>query len=163
MAPGRPTPTAVDQISGASIRNLASYGTVSAPQSNARDQRDRVWSAALNVRRDFAGYRVPFYLQSGGGFARFHRDRHAGQITYTFLGRDGIAGTADDALNPAIFRDTVYAISPLHGFPKPDWLDPYQVADYAAANPAAFRDTQAANYERRMLGTQSLTQEIAAG
>ena len=163
MAPGRPSPTALGQISGANLWNLASYGTVAAPTSYARDQRDRVWSAAMNVRRDFVAFRFPFYLQSGGSYGYFHRDKQGGQTIYTFLGSDGKAGTSDDSLNPAAFRDTVYAISPLHGFPKPDWLDPYKVADYRLTNPAAFQDIQAANYERRMLGTQDLTQEIVAG
>jgi len=162
-APGRPAPTGLNQVSGPDLWNLASYGTLASPQSNPRDQHDVVKSAALNIRRDFAESRFPFYLQTGGSYSYFHRDRHSGAVTYTFLGADGIAGTGDDTLSPGVFRDVVYAIPPLYGMRQPAWLDPYRVANYRWAHPSSFQDLSAANYERRILGTQQLTQEITAG
>jgi iron complex outermembrane receptor protein len=84
---------------------LASY-RMSSVTSAPRDARDNISSGNLNLRRNVALGKVPGAIQIGGSLRERVVDRHGYTPTWTFVGADGLANTADDAAGP--FVDRVY-------------------------------------------------------
>lgn len=84
---------------------LASYritNVTAAPRSG----RDEILSANFNARRELTLGRLPAAVQVGGSARERTLDRRGYTPTWTFVGADRVANTADDAAGP--FADKVY-------------------------------------------------------
>ncbi len=162
-SPERPAPTALAQLAGPDLYDLASYDQRSLSiQTQPRFQNDRVINLKGDLRANYSEWRFPTEFRVGGSFYKMARRKAAGQIVLSFLGPDGIAGNADDLLNASRFEDTTFGDSFLYGIRTPPLLDPYKVAGYLRENPRAFQDIQPQNVQRQAVNTQNLTQLISA-
>jgi TonB-dependent receptor len=162
-SPDLPAPTALTQLAGPDLFDLASYDQRSlSVQTQPRFQNDRTYNLRGDLRATFSEWRLPVEFRAGGSFYKVARRKAAGQIVLSFLGPDGIAGNADDVLNASLFNDTTYGDSFLYGIRTPPLLDPYKVGVYMRANPLAFQDIQPQNVQRQAVNSQNLTQLITA-
>ncbi|MSU23915.1 MAG: TonB-dependent receptor [Opitutus sp.] len=166
--PNIPAPLTMVQTAGPDLYDLHSYTNTTglSLQTSPRFQNDRTWNLKLDVKRDFANFRIPFDLRAGASLYQLHRKKQAGQIVLNFLGPDGITGTADDGpntLNASLFEGAAtYGDKFLYGIRKPPLLDPYKVAAYMKQNPLAIQDIAAANIARRFTNSQSMAQDITS-
>ena len=79
----------------------------------------------------------PFYLQAGYAWQQKEREILRPDPSYQHIGPDGIAGTADDALPLAQFRDRSYTNSPGFGLSSAPWSSGFEARRYWLANPQA--------------------------
>lgn len=162
-SPGSPAPTALTQLAGPDLYDLSSYDQRSlSVQTQPRFQNDRTYTLKGDLRATYSEWKFPTEFRTGASYYHIARRKAAGQIVLNFLGRDGIAGNADDVLNASLFDDTKYGDSFLYGIRTPPLLDPYKVAAYMQENPLAFQNTQPQNVQRQAVNTQNLTQNILA-
>ncbi len=93
-------------------------------------------NAYANLKRTFAAP-TPFTLKGGLDLRQAMRDYRGGASTYTFVGPDGRAGSADDVAAP--FLDPIYsAREGVFGFPKTERIGGGLLYDYFRANPTSF-------------------------
>jgi TonB-dependent receptor len=76
--------------------NLGNYGVRSATVVPPGLTRNATASARVSAARDFAGL-IPLRTKLGADWRRLSRDTETQTLTYTFVGPDGVANTADDA------------------------------------------------------------------
>lgn len=141
QASGEPLPTAFAQTAGLSYKDLANYrGT----QVNVQDRHstDVIWNGRLTARRNFAGYRFPFYIE--GGYTRDVQVRHNQNYNrrFTWIGPDGTAGTVDDATGIPLAQFASHYGSPSSAaaIPGIQWIDYYALGSYFNNNPKAFAE-----------------------
>lgn len=162
-SPDQPAPTALTQLAGPDLYDLASYDQRSlSVQTQPRFQNDRTTNLRADLRGNFSEWRWPVEFRTGASYYKIARRKAAGQIVLSFLGPDGVAGTADDLLNASRFADTTYGDKFLYGIRTPPLLDPYKVGVYMRENPRTFQDIQPQNVQRQAVNTQNLTQLISA-
>jgi iron complex outermembrane receptor protein len=143
------------------LHALNSYTLVSAG-ANRLTSADALASAHLNARRDFLT-RVPFQLRAGLNVRRQDRDIRGETPSWTFVGPDGVALTADDAVSRYDLVDPVYsrANAPFHlaPFQRPS---PYKLWQLYRANPAWFRLDEAGNINSSTAASRKITETISA-
>ncbi len=160
-SPDLPAPTALTQLAGPDLYDLASYDQRSlSVQTQPRFQSDRAINLKGDLRASYGEWRFPTEFRFGGGLYRIARKKQAGQIVLDFRGPDGIANSGDDVLNASLFNDTTYGDRFLYGIKTPPLLDPYKVGVYMRQNPLAFQDIQPTNVQRQAVNTQSITEDI---
>jgi iron complex outermembrane recepter protein len=162
--PKDPAPTSLVQTAGPDLYDLHSYDTRNfSAQTSPRFQNDRTWNVKFDLKRDFAGFRIPFDIRAGASLYQLHRKKQAGQIVLNYVGPDGVANTADDPIvNASLFDDTTYGDKFLYGIRKPPLLDPYKFGDWMRANPGAMQDIQGTNIQRQIVNSQKMAQDITA-
>ena len=160
-SPDRPAPAQLDQLAGPDLYDLASYDQRSlSVQTQPRFQNDRTYTLKGDLRANYREWRLPVEFRTGASYYHIARRKAAGQIVLSFMGPDGIAGTADDLLNASRFDDTTYGDRFLYGIRTPPLLDPYKVGVYMRDNPLAFQNVQPQNVQRQAVNSQNLTQNI---
>lgn len=94
---------------------LSSFQLLTA-QSTPRNSFDEIVTGRLNARRELMLAAHPAALQVGGNFRRQVRDRKTDTLSYSFVGADGRAQTADD--NAGVIVSDVYSgQNPYWGWP----------------------------------------------
>ncbi len=129
----------VRDATGAAIDpySLTGYRLLTAT-NDPLDGKANVRSAYADVTRQIDAFSFPLAVKTGINVREEGRDNRRYSETYTFLGPDGIANTADDGAAP--FIDTLYSgTAPYFNEPAIQWVDPYRVATHYAANPAQWR------------------------
>src|SRR5207237_10542957 len=103
--------------------------------SGAHTSADTVMSAHANARRDFL-FSVPFTVRTGVDVRRQDRDIRTGGGSWTFVGPDHVANTADDVASRYDIIDAVYssANAPFHQPHKPP-ATPYKMWRFYQAHP----------------------------
>lgn len=138
---GAQLPTVFNQTAGASYKDLANY---KATQVNIQDRHsaDEIWNYRITGRRDFNGFRFPFYLETG--YTRDVQLRHNQNYNrrFTYIGPDGVAGTADDTagIPLAQFASDYSSPDSAFAFPGIQWINYYALGDYFNKNPNAFAE-----------------------
>jgi len=129
--------------------------------TNGFETLDRQQTAFANLRRGFGGA-VPLTLKVGADLRRQVRDTRNTNPTLTFVGRDGLANTADDAAGLA--RDASYSgkIAPF-GFPATDWTSNYALWDLYAANPGHFTENRTTSYTQEVALSKWASETVVAG
>ncbi len=137
-------------------------------QNSPVDGKAKLKGTFADVRRDLevAGHR--FKLETGFSVREEDRDNRRYNEQWTFVGRDGIAGTADDGAGQ--FLNTNYVgEDPYFGEPAIQWVDPYKLATYFRQNPTHFvQSTGTGNQPgvqaetNRVNGSEKITERITA-
>lgn len=98
-----PATIAVRNAAGAPIdwTRLSNYELVNV-LSVQRDAKDEITSGALNLRRELGARSYSGAVQVGTAYRKRIVDREARDETRTFVGADGIPGTADDSAAPFV-------------------------------------------------------------
>ena len=161
-APGAIT---VRDATGATVdsHNLANF-RINNATSTATDGEALNKGAYANLKRSFNAGDVPFSVKIGAAVRSEDRDNRRNSETYTFVGADGVANTADDNALP--YLDTKYSgTDPYWGFRAIQWPDPYKLYQTFQSNPNYFSTatTAVANETNRINGSEKFSEVITSG
>ena len=121
-----------------------------------------VTTSYLKIKRDFAT-RVPLSLELGVNYKSEKRDRKRMDLdTWTFLGRDGVADSADD--RAGVIAADHYAKAPdaQFGYPAVEHLSMAKYYALFKAHPEYFRYEDAISYRRSAETVNKLTESVKA-
>lgn len=156
----------VTQTAGSDIYDLANYRiTGTNISTNNRRSVDLVRGAKGRIRKDFVA-RFPFYVEVGGSIQKQTRSRHQPSKRWTYVGPDGVAGTADDTAGINLMQFAEIGHVPDIGFGQPApnaWVSPFQLANFYSSNPQAFVLDEAHAYENDFRSNQTVSEKISAG
>ena len=140
---------------------LANY-RVGVVETAPRDGYNTLKQARLNVRRELEFLPFPASLKVGGSVSQDNRDMLRQLNSYTFVGADGIANTADDSAGA--FIDAKSYVEKWRFVPGQEFASSYQLADLFKKNPNYFTQTPAqlvANEVARITRNYSLSERIS--
>ena len=140
----------------------ASNYTLRTATSRPRLIQGDVDSSYLKIKRDF-DVRVPLSLELGVNYKQEKRDRKKMDAnTWTFLGADGIAASADD--RAGVIAADHYAKAPdvENGYPAVEHLNMTKYYDLFKAHPEYFRYEDAISYRRSAESVNQLTETMKA-
>ncbi len=163
--PSRGTATRITQTAGADIYDLNNHLiTANSISVGTRNSVDRITAAKVNARREFEA-RFPFYIQAGLSYQLQERSRRNPSKTWTYVGPDGIEGTADDntvaGANIRQFAERDYTPNIWFGERAPDaWISPFVLADLYAIQPNAFLENVSNSYVQAFRSNQRVSEEI---
>ena len=150
-----PTGTALDWS------NLGTF-RLNTARSNPLDARDEFVTLHVNAKRDL-DLPFPASIKFGGEQREQNRDIQRRDVSWNFVGPDGIANTDDD--NAARFLDEQYGVYPGFGFQNLQWPSPFKVLEAFESNPGWFAqtDTQARNAARfRVQNSQDVSETVTS-
>lgn len=156
-----PTITVLNKTGTAplNLADPANY-TVSSAATNPADSIDQYKTARANAARDF-NFMIPFRLKSGVMITEQRRDiRKDNPGTFTFVGPDHVANTADDKLSLYDLTDPQYANGPfLFNTPQVPFPDPYRFWILYQAHPDYFTHPSEATLIQNISNTSKLFKE----
>lgn len=153
------------QTAGPNLYDLANYRATQISDFFFKSK-DEIKSGKISVRRNFEQAAKPFYLEGGLNYKFNERQIYGRYLTsHTWVGLDGVGGTADDAGG-----------IPLTQFPQPNWDEmhdapafsriPYPnyhaIAEYYAENPQVFQLNEAKELNDRLRTTRSIQETLQA-
>jgi TonB-dependent receptor len=141
--------------------NLANY-RVGTASNDPIDGKATMKSAHVNAERHFDNWSIPMNFKVGADIRQEGRDNRRYSESYTFVGRDGTANTADD--NAAAFLDTVY-FNQKTGFGSPNvqWINPFALSQSLRDNPSWWTTNAVTNEQNRINNSEKMTETITAG
>ncbi len=153
--------TVTDGTTGAPVDpySLNSYSIVSAGANTGRRAtlQSKIFGSA---RRDFTGS-VPLTVKLGVDVTQSMRDVRVYAPTFTFVGADGRAGTADDAAAP--YRNAgLSAREGVFGFPSTDRLNVDALHDLYRRQPNQFQVSEATVHTGLVAQSKHAEERIAA-
>jgi iron complex outermembrane receptor protein len=131
------------------------------------DGKATVRSAYVDALRHFDTWSIPISVKAGINIREEGRDNRRYSETYTYLGPDRTANTADNIATP--FLDATYSGSnPGFGSPAIQWIDAYKLASLYKSNPEQFRLGTGTNQDgveaetNRINNSEKITETITA-
>ncbi|MBI4624876.1 MAG: TonB-dependent receptor [Verrucomicrobia bacterium] len=117
--------------------------TLNTVGSTQRDATGIKTGLNLDVDRSFdVGF--PLQLMTGYALRRSEYDQRSPNLTWTFVGPDGITGNADNRVGLYDIQNQSYSRIEQHfGTPKTQWIDPYKLWNLFQSNPRYFREETA--------------------
>ncbi|HUR58576.1 MAG TPA: TonB-dependent receptor, partial [Opitutaceae bacterium] len=162
-----PAPGAITVRDGAGAvvdsHNLANF-RINNATSTATDGEAMNKGAYANLKRLFDIAGTPVSVKIGAAIRSEDRDNRRNNETYTFVGPDGVANTADDSAAP--YLDEKYSgTDPYWGFRGIQWPDPYKLYRTFQSNPNYFSTatTAVTNETNRINGSEKFREIISAG
>lgn len=133
----RPDITTVDSATGNAVDpfDLNSYRLTNAT-SLLLKARTTKRTAYANIRREF-DWTVPVTFKAGFDVRDDRFDIRQPTTTYTFVGADGVANTADDNASIALDPSFSQRVAP-YGFPRMDWMSNQALYALYLAHPSYF-------------------------
>lgn len=126
------------------------------------DAKATMKGAYADLERHFDKFNVPFSLKGGVNVREESRDNRRYSESYTYVGQDGVANTADDVASNYI--DTIYSNeSPYFGSPNIQWVDAYKLYQAFRGNPNLFTTNVVTNETNRRNNSEKITERISAG
>lgn len=136
-------------------------------QNSPVDGKASMRGAFGDVRRHVDVFQRQVTLKAGVSVREEDRDNRRYNEQWTFVGRDGVAGTADD--NAGQFLNTNYVgEDPFFGEPPIQWVDPYKLATYFRQNPTHFVQATGTaqpgvqSETNRINGSEKITERVSA-
>jgi len=160
----RPKTITVRSATGAVLNyaSLANYTLESATLAPSRQQ-SVTTSAFANLSRAFAG-RVPLLLKTGFDVRREDRDFRNPSESWTFVGPDRAAGSADDRIGLYDLVSAENSRVPLpFGYGRIERLSNHKVYDLLQAHPEYFLKNDANAISSAATQSRKLTESVAAG
>lgn len=123
--------------------NLGAY-TINSANYNQADSSDVFKTARLDAKRSM-GLSFPSTVKIGAQVQQETRDIRKPTGSYTFVGPDGVAGTADDLVsaNPSVIDQSYSTVSMPYGLPQSQYPSPYAIYSIFQAHPEYFVLNQA--------------------
>lgn len=116
----------------------------------------------VNAERHFTGLSFPLSVKVGADRRIESRDNRRYSESYTHVGADGVANTADD--NAAQYLQTDYSNQdPYFGSPKIQWVNAYMLADKFASNPSWFTTNAVSNETNRINNSERIQETVTSG
>jgi iron complex outermembrane receptor protein len=115
-----------------------------------------------DLKRDFELGKMPLTIKAGARVYEEAKDNRRGTRTWTYVGADHIANTADD--NAAQYIDPVgSSMDPFWGSPKIQWVDAFKLSDTMDAHPDYFTTNDVTNETFRINNSEKITETVTAG
>lgn len=160
LRPGRITTT--DGTTGAPIDpfNINTYGltTATGVLLKAQTYKRTVFG---NLRRDFFAL-VPVTIKAGFDLRDERFDTRTFNPTYTFVGADGRAATADDNAS-VVFDPSFSQRTPPFGFPRMDVMSNQKIYGISRATPAYFTTNDATTHTATVNNSKYAQELVSAG
>lgn len=139
----------------------ANYGPFTVSTAREQNGTDKFATGKIDVRRDFAEVRWPFYLKSGVQYREQHRDLDTyARHRWVYVGPDGVKGTADDVTNYEQFLDATTTASPFNFYRPLPFPSITKVTNYFKANPQAFFEDRVYNIQNDGSGTKKIVEKV---
>lgn len=104
----------------------------------------------------------PLSVKVGTSMWEETRDNRRYGNSYTFVGADGVANTADDGAFPYV--DTVYNYQDAFwGYGGVQWVNPFLLAETLKTNPTYIRYNEVASETARINGSERISEQVTAG
>lgn len=145
--------TAVDPF------ELDNYRILSA-RSSQNFAEDTEQGGRLNFKRTF-GTRVPLSVKGGVDVRENRRDIRYPQKTYTFVGADGVANSADDN-GGFLANEARKELGTPYGFSAIEWPDVFLLHDLFVAHPEYFKADEAATYRTAVLNSKQISERVSS-
>ena len=146
---------------------LSNYNLTTA-QNSPVDGKAVMRGVYAEVDREVRLFGNPIRVKVGGAVREELRDNRRYNERWTFIGPDQVANTADD--NAGAFLNTDYlGVDPGYGEQPMQWVNPYLLAEYFAANPDHFRQGTGTNptgveaETTRITGSERIKETVSAG
>lgn len=140
---------------------------LSTAQNSPIDGKAKMKGGFVDLERDFDLARNPVSLKFGVSVREEDRDNRRYNEQWTFVGRDGVANTADDAAAPFL-NDNYAGADPYWGSQPIQWVDAYKLAEHFRANPSHFVQATGTaqpgvqSETNRINGSEKITERISA-
>ena len=143
-------------------KSLSNYTLVNVGADN-RNATDDIKQGRAFLRRDFSLGRSRAAIQVGGSYSQRILDRIQWTPNWTFLGADGVAGTADDSAGQ--FVDPVnFGQNARFNTPRDiQWVDLHKLWDLYVAHPNYFSLVEPAALITKLRSSERILEEITAG
>lgn len=146
------------QTAGPSILDMSSYGSGQLTQLNGT-RKGEVYVASLDLRYDI-GLEQRTWLKAGARWRSQESGETNGSSRYTYVGADGLSGTADDDLTafqiPGLRRSGEYGLGPV------PFVYTSSVAADVEKNPGRWREDVYYRESSRFSGSRKVTEEVTA-
>ncbi len=140
--------------------NLNNYRLTTA-SNDPIDGKATMKSGHVNAERHFDSWTIPVNVKFGGEVREEGRDNRRYSESYTYVGADGVANTADD--NAGAFLDQVYKGSDSgFGSKSIQWINPYQLAEVYRSNPGYFTTNAVTNETNRINNSEKMSERVTA-
>lgn len=139
--------------------NLNNYRITTA-SNDPVDGKASMNSAFADLQREFDGLVVPLAVKVGVNVRKEGRDNRRYSESYTYVGPDGIANTADDTAGA--YLDTIYRENPGFGSPTIQWIDAFKLSDTYRSNPNYFTTNAVTSETNRINNSEKITEQITA-
>jgi iron complex outermembrane receptor protein len=117
--------------------------------------------AYADLKRDFDLGSMPLTVKLGTRVYEESKDNRRATRSWTFVGADGIANTADDNARP--YMDTNYSgEDPYWGSRPIQWIDAYKLAETLKTNPNYFLENAVTSEQFRINNSEKITETITA-
>ncbi|MBI5769578.1 MAG: carboxypeptidase regulatory-like domain-containing protein [Verrucomicrobia bacterium] len=155
------TISVVDTTTGVPVSpyDLSNF-SLSTANTQELDGLDTKRSAYANVRRDFYG-RLPVSLKAGLDVRQSVRDFRRENRSYSHVGADGRANTADDNAK-VILDESISQRIPPFGFPRTQWIDDVEYYDLYRANPSHFTTNDVTAHNNRTANSKYAEEVISS-
>jgi iron complex outermembrane recepter protein len=142
--------------------NLGAY-TLNSAGYNEADSTDLFKTARFNLKRDL-GLPFPSTVKAGVQVQQETRDIRKPTGSYTFVGPDGVAGTADDLVSnyPSLIDQSYSTVSTPYGLPQTQYPSPYAIYSLFQAHPEYFVLNQAGAIANAVKASQWFQETIPA-
>lgn len=118
--------------------------------------------AYADLTRDFELGSIPMVAKAGFRVYEESRDNRRATRSWTYVGADGVANSADD--NAAAYMDTNYSgEDPFWGSQPIQWINAYKLAETFAAHPEYFTRNEVTSEQFRINNSEKITETITAG
>ncbi len=126
------------------------------------DGKANMKSAYADLTRHFDEWKIPVGLKMGVAVREEGRDNRRINETYTHVGADGVANTADDAAAPYIDSPYSATESPGFGSPNIQWIDAFKLADKYRDNPNYFTLNTVTAESNRINNSEKIDERITS-
>ncbi len=161
----RPDTITVTDANGNPINSYANLGayTINNGNFNEADSTDLFRSARLSAARGFTVLNVPTTVKIGATIQDHRRDIRKPNMSYSFVGPDGKAGTADDLASNYDIVDPSFSTVPTPwGLPPVTYPSPYKLYDLFLAHPEYWTTNAATNIANSAKNSQYIDEYITA-
>lgn len=126
------------------------------------DGKANMKSAYADLTRHFDEWQVPIGVKVGVAVREEGRDNRRINESYTFVGADGVANTADDVASP--FLDVAYSAAQNPGFGSPNiqWIDAFKLADLYRSSPNYFALNTVTAETNRINNSEKIDERITS-
>jgi iron complex outermembrane receptor protein len=116
----------------------------------------------VDVKRDLDLGSFPLTVKVGARAYEESKDNRRATRSWTFVGADGVANTADD--NAGAYKDTNYSgEDPYWGSRPIEWINSYALAEEFAARPNYFQENAVVSEQFRINNSEKITEIVTAG
>ena len=144
-------------------RNLGAYTITTATMGTPQENRNGTAAARVSAARDF-GHNVPVRVKVGADWRRESRDVVNPTVTYTFVGPDRIANSADDSASRYdLVSDSWSQISLPYGLGRPQRPAPDKAYALLRSHPEYWTTNEATTISSRATNSQKITEHVIAG